>query len=203
MSHESNEDPELAAWRGEWQGLGGTEDFAAQLVARARKDGRRLRRSAAVEVTAAALSSTFAIWLVVHRRGALEAVLLMALILLFNGAILAHFFTVRAGTFASSGDGVEAFVALTRRRFRTQKRWAGYARRWLLVLLVAVVPWAALMLHAHWDGYAAQPWRGVVGFGGIFVIAGGVLAWIRRTELRLVQESEAFERQLADVQLAP
>lgn len=202
MSQEFPDDPELAMWRAEWQALGGSENFAAQLVVRARKDGRRMRFSAAGEIGAAILATSVCAWLIVKSHGEPEDVVMTVFIVLFLGAWLTQFFTLRAGTFAASGEGVEAFVALTRRRLVTQRRWTRYAERWTALLAVAVVPWAAWVLHGHWAAYAAQPWRGVVGVGGAAVILAGVFRANRVKGRKLAAETEAFERQLVDVRLA-
>ena len=49
MSHEKD-DRELETWRGEWHALGGKDDLAAELVARAARDGKRMRHAALREV---------------------------------------------------------------------------------------------------------------------------------------------------------
>ncbi len=201
--NDPTEDAELTSWRGEWQGLGGSEDFAAQLVARARKDGRKLRLSAAAEVLAATISTTVCVWLLARSRGSPEVIAMTAFILPFNGAWLTHFFTVRAGTFTAIGAGVDDFVALTRRRLVTQRKWMVQARRWTSAIAVAVVPWAVWVLYTHREAYAREPWRGVVGFGTVVVILAGVYAWTFVKERKLAAEAEAFERHVADVQLAP
>lgn len=191
-------DAELSTWRGEWQGLGGSEDFAAQLVARARKDGRKLRLSAAAEVLAALFSTTVCLWLLARSHGSPEVIAMTALILPFNGAWLTHFFTARAGTFDALGASVGDFITLTRQRLATQRKWMAQARRWTIAIGIAIVPWALWVLYAHRDAYAREPWRGVVGFGTIAVILAGVLAWTFVKERKLGAEAEAFERHLAD-----
>ena len=197
------EDAELSTWRGEWQGLGGGEDFAVQLVARARKDGRKLRLSAAAEVLAAAFSTTVCLWLLARSHGSPEVIAMTAFILPFNGAWLTHFFTVRAGTFNAIGAGVDDFVVLTRRRLATQRKWMVLARRWTFAIGIALAPWMVWVFYAHREAYAREPWRGVLGFGMIVVIMAGVYAWTFVKERKLGVEAEAFERHVADVQLAP
>lgn len=201
MSNEEN-DTELSAWRSEWQTLGGQEDLAAQLVARAAKDGRKMRRAAAIEVLAAVFSSSVCLWLVVRFHGSLQVTAMTAIILLFNGGWLTHFFTLRAQLFRSSGEGLEPFVELTRKRLATELRWARFARQWMLALAIPLVPWAIWVFAARREAYMAAPWRAVVGFGGAAAIFAGTLVWTRRKERRLRRESDLFERHVADVQLA-
>jgi len=209
MSHDdedtdkdTHEDAELSSWRGEWQALGGKDDLAAQLVARAAKDGKRMRRAATGEVLAAMFSTSLCLWLVVRSHGSIEVVAMTGLILLFNGAWLTHFFTLRANLFGSSGEGVDAFVALTRRRFATELRWARAARRWMLAIAVPLVPWAIWVFVAHRDAYLAAPWRAVVGFGGAAAIFTAVYVLTHRKERKLRAEEETFERHLASTELA-
>jgi hypothetical protein len=197
-----NEDEELGRWRAEWQALGGKDDLATKLVARAVSDGRRLRRNAAVEVLASACVISFFVWRVLRSHGSPQDVVLTALISLFIGAWLTHFFTVRADLFGSSAEGVEAFIALTRRRLGAELKWARAARRWTLALSVLLLPWEVWMFLAHQDFYAAAPWRAVVGFGGIAVILACVYVGTLRKERKLRAEEEAFERNVTDVELA-
>lgn len=205
MSDENDrttDERELATWRGEWEALGGSEHLASELVARAAKDGKRLHRSAAAEVLAATFSSTVCAWLAVRTHGALEVVTMSGFVLLFNGAWLTHFFTMRAGLFAPSAEGVEAFVALTRKRLTTELRWARAARLWTAAIAVPMVPWCLWVFLAHREAYLAAPWRAVVGFGGVVVILAGVLLYLRNRERKLRCEEESFERHVAEVQLA-
>jgi hypothetical protein len=200
--HDEKKDAELSSWRGEWQTLGGKDDLAAELVARAAKDGKRMRAGAVREVLAATFSTGVCSWLVVRSHGELEVVVMTAFILLFNGAWLTHFFTVRADLFRTSGEGVESFVALTRKRLATEHRWVVAARRWTLALMVPLVPWSIWVFIAHRDAYMTAPWRAIAGFGTAAVILIGVLLWTRVKERRISVETEAFERHVAEVQLA-
>jgi hypothetical protein len=201
MSNEED-DKELSTWRSEWQTLGGQEDLAAELVARAAKDGRKMRRAAAMEVLGALFSTSVSLWLVVHFRGALEVTAIMTVILLFNGGWLTHFFTTRAQLFDSSAEGLAPFIELTRKRLATELRWARFARRWMMALAIPLVPWAIWVFIGHRAAYMAAPWRAVVGFGGAAAIFAGVYVWTRVKERKLRHESESFERHVADVQLA-
>lgn len=191
-------DGELDAWRAEWRSLGATEDFTRSVAERAARDGRRMGRAAAGEVLAAALSSALCAAMIVHKHGALDVVAICAVVLVFNGAWLTHFFTSRTALFPSYGAGLDAFVALTRRRLDAELRWLGYARRWTLALAALAAPWSLWVLVAHGEAYRAAPWRAVVGFGGAALIFAGVLLTSRLKERSLRAERDRFERAVAD-----
>lgn len=198
---QENDDAELGAWRGEWQRLGGQDGFAKELISRAARDGRRMRRAAAGEVLGVLFSTATCAWLMVRTRGAVEVVAITVLILVFNGAWLTYFFSVRADLFSASGEGVSAFIALTRRRLATEQRWIRVAR-WAVVALGGVaVPWGVWTFLAHEQAYRAEPWRAVVGFGGAALILAGVLAFTWFKERRLAAEGRAFERNVADAEM--
>lgn len=201
MTSEEN-DNELSTWRAEWQALGGRDDLATKLVARAAKDGRRMRRAAAGEVLGAAFSTSLCLWFVLRSHGSPEIVAMTAVILLFNGAWLTHFFTMRADLFAPSAEGVDAFVALTRRRMATEQKWARAARRWTIAVSVLLLPWAVWVFLAHEDAYLARPSSAVIGFGGAAAIFAGVYYFTLRKERKLRAESARFEANVADVELA-
>lgn len=196
-----NQDPELSAWRSEWQSLGGREDFAAALVARAAKDRRRIRRVVAREVLAGLLSSVAFCGIMVRSRGAPEVVAIFGFSLVFIGSWLTYLLTLRADFFAGSGEGVEAFVALTRRRLAIEGRWLRFAERWTLALGAAILPWGVWFFAVHREQYLAEPWRAVVGFGGIAAILAGVFLWMRRKQRKLRVEERAFERCVKETQL--
>ena len=185
-TNETNETAELSSWRGEWQALGGQEDLAAQLVARAAKDGRRMRRAASAEVLGATFSTSICLWLLVRTHGALEVVVVTALILLFNGGWLTHFFMPRADLLRSTGK-VSSLRQLTRRRLATELRWARMPRA--AGRSRSAVRWshrgASGSLVAHRDAYLAAPWRAILGFGGGAAIFAGVYVWTHRKERKL------------------
>lgn len=197
----TDQDRELEEWRREWQSLGGAEGFATELVQRAARDGKKMKRAAAYEVLAAIFSTSVCVWLLVRTHGSIEIASLMALILLFNGAWLMQFFTVRATLFDAAGATVEAFVTLTRKRLETERRWTRYAQRWMLVLGFLISPWMIWIFVTHRDAYLAAPWRAFVGFGGAAAIFAAVVLFARRKAKRLAVEEERFERQVAEAQL--
>lgn len=194
-------DSELKSWQREWQSLGGGADFAAALAERARLDGRKLRTSTLGEIGGVIVSTSICVWLLVRSRGAIEVVAMLACILIFNGAWLTYFFTLRGGAFSASGETTEAFVALTRRRFAIDRRWVQFSRRWTYALLALITPWAIWFATKHADAYRAEPWRAAVGFGGVAVILTGLLLWLRHKERRTRENEAAFEAELkrADV----
>ena len=196
MNHgeDKNEEEELEAWRGQWQALGNTEDRAEMLVARAARDGRRMRRDALGEVLGVVVSSSICFWLVVRTSGAAPVVAVTAIILLFNGAWLTHYLTLRAGLFASSGEGVDVFVALTRKRLATELQWMRFARRWTLVLCGTLVPALVWLVLARWERYVQEPWRAVVGFGVAAAIFASLLLWMAHKARKLRAEQDRFER---------
>jgi hypothetical protein len=140
------------------------------------------------------VSSSICFWLIVRTHGAAEVEAITGLILLFNGAWLAHYLGVRADLFATSGEGVDAFVALTRKRLAVERRWMRIARRWTLVICAAVVPVLVWILAVRWDRYLQEPWRGVVGVGVAASIFVGVFVWMGHKDRKLRTEQERFER---------
>jgi len=194
-------DEELEQWKSTWQSLGDKATFATELVDRAAREGRKMKRSAAGEVAGAIVSSGICVWLVVFTKGTIEVAAVTTMILLFNGAWLTHFFTVRAGTFATSGASIDAFVALTRARLSAQLRWSGYAKRWLIVLTALLIPWSIWAFVVHRAAYLAMPWRAAVGFGGWVAILAGVFAFLLWKEKRLEGEIATFEKEVAEAEL--
>jgi hypothetical protein len=194
-------DDELNGWRSEWQRLGQTQGTAEELVRRASKDLRRMRAAAMAEVLAALCSSAFSVWLVVRSHGAVEIASIAATVLAFNGAWLTHYFSVRQGVLSPSAGSTREYVELTRKRLQVEQRWNQNARRWTLALSVVLLPWCVWMFTGHFEFYRAAPWRGVVGFGGMFVILGGLFAFMHRKRQTIGKKIEAFERQIADLEL--
>ena len=195
-------DEELATWRTEWQSLGGSEGFGRALVERASRDARQMKWSAAKEILGAAFSTVTCGYLVHRLHGSPEVIAVTALILLFNGAWITHFFAVRAGTFEANAKGLDAFVELTRARMKGSLRWNTFGARSTLVLSAALVPWSVWMFLAHEAAYLAAPWRAFVGFGGWMAIMAGLLVFLRWKRTKLVAELDRFERQVAEVALA-
>lgn len=194
-------DEELDAWQAEWASLGQTESFAKAIVERAARDGRKLRLAAASEVLAVLFSMALSIGLVVRSHGALPVVVIVVIIQLFSGVWLAHYFAERRALFAAEGNDLAGFVTLTRQRLETARRWTVFARRWMQVLGLIVVPWSGWMAFVNAPVYRAEPWRAVVGFGAALVIFAGAYAWLARKARTTVREQAALEREIADAEL--
>ncbi len=203
-TQEGEDAMELASWRSEWQSLGGREDLARELAERARKDGQRIRRAAALEISATAVATAFCVWFLAKSKGAPIVVALSVVILVFNGVWLTRLFTLREGTMrgVSPGEGLDAFVELTRRRIADDLRWNRFSRGATQVLATFIALWCAWAFVQGYSFYAAEPWRGVVGFGGAAAILGGLFVWQRRKAAKLETERERFEALVAERTLA-
>ncbi|MFN7700120.1 MAG: hypothetical protein ACK6CU_30960 [Deltaproteobacteria bacterium] len=197
----SPEDDELAAWRASWQALGDTEDLAADLALRAKRDARLLHRAAAAQVLASALAILGASALALRSSGRPENLVLLALIALFCGVWLALFFSSRASVFASDAEGLDAFVRLTRKRLAVELRWCTTARRATAALCVALAPWGGWLLWRRWDLYAEEPWRAVVGFGGAALVVGLVVWGLGHRERGLREVQRRLEERLDQASL--
>lgn len=195
-------DEELLGWQAEWATLGGNESFAATMVERAARDGRKLRLSAAGEVLAAVFSMVVSMGVVVRTHGALPVVAIVVVIQVFTGAWLAHFFDSRRTLFDGEGRDTAGFVALTRERLEASRRWTLFGRRWMQILGAIVVPWCVWMGAANAAMYRAEPWRAVVGFGGALVIFVGAYAWLGHKERATRREREALEREIAAAEMS-
>jgi hypothetical protein len=193
------EQQELEAWRSEWTSLPDVSMFARDVVDRAAREGRSLKRRTAKEIAAVLFSSGMCLWLLLSTHGKAQVVAISVVILLFNGAWITHYFNVRAGTFAASGEGLDAFVALTRKRITADRRWNRYALRWTQILALILVPWSVWMFLGHRDKYLAEPWRALVGFGGEVVILTALFFYLGRQRARLDVNSKRFEEQLQQV----
>lgn len=189
----TNEERELAGWRAEWNEIADGPAFERAIGARVARDRRRLFVSAATEVGATCLGTAIIAWLLARSHGS-PLILAMAIpILLFFGAWLARFFGMRRGLFRAPAEDVSTFVDLTRKRLATEIEWMRFARRSTLAIAAASLPWSAWAFAARFDRYAAEPWRAVVGFGGVVVILAGLAWWIPRKDARLRGELARFE----------
>ncbi len=194
----TNEDLELRQWQDEWNALGGEAGFARELVARAARDTRRLWLSSFLEVLAAALSSAFSLSGVIWSHGQPTIVAMTAIILVFNGVWLTRMFSLREGTYRGASSGVDDYVALTRKRLDGDIAFSRFARRATSVLAVLLTPWGVWMFLTHRDAYVAEPWRAVVGFGGVLAILTFIFLSQSRSRKRKVAERARFERLVAE-----
>lgn len=196
------EDEELEMWTKEWQSLGGRDGLAQELSARVTRDAKRIRRSVVTELAGAAFSTALGAWLVVKTQGSVVVVVVVAGILVFNGVWLTRLLTLRENESRGLADGVEGFVALTRRRADNDMRWNRFARDAMLVLGALIVPWSVWAYLSRREAYDAAPWRGIVGFGTAFVILAAVFVFNQRRRRLLEADRTRFER-LVDERTLP
>ncbi|MFO0741050.1 MAG: hypothetical protein U0270_34445 [Labilithrix sp.] len=189
----TEEEKELEMWREEWQSLGGREGMMNELVAQAKRDATRIRRSKLTEVGAGVLACSVGLWFAMG--GKPVAIVLCAGLFLFNGIWLTRLFTLRA---EEQGTPLDDFVALRRKRLELDLKWNTFARRATIGLGLALVPWAAWMAWTGRAFYAAEPWRAAVGFGGIVVILAGVLYALAEARSKIGTERERFETLVAE-----
>jgi hypothetical protein len=191
------EEKELEMWREEWQSLGGREGLMKDLAAQAVRDAKRIRLSKLTEVSSAIVSSAVALYFAMYLRAV--GIAMCAGIFFFNGVWLTRLFTLRA---EEQSTALDDFIGLRRKRLELDLKWNAFARRATIGLGLACFPWSAWMLHAGWDLYRAEPWRAVVGFGGIVVILAGVLFGLGRKRKKIADERERFETLVAEKTLA-
>lgn len=171
----------------------------ASIVARARATTRRRVLEVIAEVVASALVVAFYVHAAL--RGAPPVVLVMgAVSSVFVAVWLGYLFHVRRATWRAPTDTVVEQVRLARRRRHADVRWWVFVGRAAAVFGLAAVALAPFLLHAGRETYLAEPWRALVGFGGIAVILGGVL-WHARRKLRAARrEAEEIDALVRDLE---
>lgn len=189
------EEKELEMWREEWRSLGGREGLMKDLAAQAMKDAKRIRRSKVMEVVASVAVCAFWLSVAIGSHGKPINVAMCSAMFLFAGIWLTRLFTLRA---EEEGTATDDFIALRRKRLELDSRWNDFSRRAAIGLGIALTPWAAWMAYTGRDFYAAEPWRAVVGFGGIVVLLAGVLYGLARKRKKLSAEREHFETLVAE-----
>ncbi|HEX7666156.1 MAG TPA: hypothetical protein VF407_16630 [Polyangiaceae bacterium] len=190
----TNEERELAEWRTEWNEMADLPAFERTIGERVARDGRRLLVAAVGEVGGAIVGIAGAVWLVARAHGSRVVLWLALALVLFFCMWLGRFFKMRRGLFRAPAESVAAFVDLTRKRLASEIEWMAFAKRSTTALGIASVVWMAWALVAHLDRYAAEPWRAVIGVGGVLAILGGLAWWIPRKHARLTSELARFER---------
>ncbi len=191
-------DHELETWRSEWQAMGGRSGLAAELSARVARDGVRIRRSLAAEVAGGIFAVVLATALVVHTHGERVTAVVCAGVLVFTGVWTTRVLTLRHGSLRATAEGLDTFVALTRRRIDDDLRWVAFGTRAMQIFAALLVPCAAWALVARWAIYSAEPWRGVVGFGTAAVILAFALLRYRVKRRLLVADRARFEALVAE-----
>lgn len=197
----TEEEKELAGWQSEWQTLGGASALTAELAARCAADEKRIKRSLAAELAAATFSSAVAVALIVRTRGLLPVTVICGAILVFNGVWITRFLLAHQAVLGEDGQGLDAFVSLTRRRLaseRTLARFAWNANVGIGLFLVPAITW---LIVARWERYREHPLRGVVGVGVAALIHVGLFLFLRRKRRRLEDEVTRFEALVSRAQL--
>lgn len=194
----SKKDVELERWRSEWQALGGREGLAEELARRAVHDGRRIRRAVAGEIAGGAVAAALSVWLLVRTRGDVVVVSACAGILVFLGVCWTRLLTLRQGSLGTAVEGLDGFVKLSRRRVTDDLGWNRFSLRATKVLAALLAPWCVWAFVARYESYRMEPWRAVVGFGGVVVILAGLWLTQRRKQRKLEAERDRFESLVAD-----
>jgi hypothetical protein len=172
-------DDEWARLRAAWQA---TAPSPSELEASVRAASRRMRVGIGVEWAA----SVFLVAFWVH-----EAIVIPHPIVFVLGAGSIVFVVVWLAmlhrTFGGAGPhgaSVRDHLRATSDLARREVSWYTFARRSFRAFVgfaALVMPWKAWVDRA---GYAAEPWRAVVGFGGFFVLAGVMDLVIRAARRR-------------------
>jgi hypothetical protein len=170
----------------------------AKIVARASATARRQALAVAFEVAAAVFVTAFYVHAAL--RGAPPVILAIgAASSVLMAVWLGYLFHVRRATWRAPAESVVEHVRLAQRRRHADVRWHLFVQRAAVVFGLVVVAWTPFVLQAGREEYLAEPWRAVVGFGGIAVILGGV-AWHNRRKFqharREADEVDALVREL-------
>ena len=191
-------DHELETWRSEWQSMGGRSGLAVDLAARVARDGTRIRRGLALEIAGGLFAVGLATALVVRMHGEPVTAVVCAAVLVFIGVWTTWVLTLRHGSLRATAEGLDTFVALTRRRLDDDLRWVAFGARAMQIFAALLVPWAAWALAARWAMYSAEPWRAFVGFGTAAAILAFSLLKYRVKRRALVAERARFEALVAE-----
>ncbi|HUT77291.1 MAG TPA: hypothetical protein VM285_06380 [Polyangia bacterium] len=150
----------------------------------------RVRRSSLVMVLETALTVgiclgltgllVYRIWVAPHP----VVIAISAVVIAFVAVSAVVFFRVRQGAWRAAEQTPRALVALLRRRESSRLREARFSMKSSIALGLAVTLWIPWRLWVDWDGYCREPWRAVVGVGGIYVLLAVALfatrLWMRR-----------------------
>lgn len=185
-------DPELAEWRAEWQTFGDPAALAG-LSDRCARDGRKLRRSLALETLGAAFSTVVLTALVVRTRGTPPVAAIAVALSIFNGVWLARYYGARWGLLAVEGSTVDRWIDLTRRRLAAEQALARFAWHAHVALFCVVIPGIVWLLVTHAEQYRRAPWRGVVGLGVAAGVHAVLFVVLRSRQRKAADERERFE----------
>lgn len=178
-----------AAWRAEGISPAEATARAARLVARARV-------AVAVEWIAGLLVVAFWAIQIARRPVAITWVMgvgSVVFVVVWLGVLHLIIRVPAAGTTA------RAFLEAAAEQARREARWFAFVRRSVAAFAVFLAPCAAWKFTIDRDFYAAEPWRAVVGFGGVGVLTS--LLWVfsglrRRSALAAAARLEALEREV-------
>lgn len=163
----------------DWQSSAESVDVEA-LVRRAKVGRRRLQAGFALELLAGA--GVLAFWAPqLPKAGAGTALLGVGSIVFVLVWWIALWRNLR-GSWSAPGAQVEEFLALERRRLEARLRWTGVLRTSLIALTVLFVGASPFVLRDGWAMYREEPWRFVLGAGGVFAIVGAL--WVGATRQR-------------------
>jgi hypothetical protein len=192
-------DSELEQWRAQWLANGDEHAITYDLQARAKRDARRLRRTAAWEVASCAFGAILLTTLVVRGKGRLEVTAPAMAIVAFSGVRLAQFFAERRDLFAHAELATDEYMQVTYKRLEVATRWTTTTQRWLAVLALAITPWCGWMAIAHFHTFAAEPWRALVGFGSVALIFVGAAAWTHHGRGQLLRERARLDALVSQI----
>jgi hypothetical protein len=186
-------DSELEGWQEEWQALGGREGLARSLAERVQRDGRRLRRELVVEMAAAAGSTALCVWLLVDSQGKPVVAVACASVLLFTGVWVTRLLTLKQGSARADGNGLDAFIELTRRRLADDVKWHGFRRRCLPILTLLLVPWLIWAISERALLYGEKPWLAALELGALVALLGWSFVHLPRKVRALEAARDRFE----------
>lgn len=176
------DDRQWSEWMADFQG-GGRPLRAPDLA-------RRMRRSTVVMAAELGLTLTACLGVAGVLAYRLQAephpvvAAIVAIVIAFLAASIVAFFRVRHGAWRAAGETPRALAALLRRREESRLREARFSMRSSIILGLAVTLWIPWKLWVDWEGYAREPWRAVVGVGGVYVLLAVALVATRWWRIR-------------------
>lgn len=91
------------------------------------------------------------------------------------------------------------YLRMEAERARAEGRWFVFVQRALYAFGAFAVLTAGWKLVVDWELYRAEPWRGVLGFGGLVVLLGALVWFARWRRRRALGLAERFDRMLERV----
>lgn len=158
------------------------------------KLAKRVRAETRKQVLAYVVEAVVSLWLFITyirqvKSGLLPAELAAALFsMLFAVFWMVMLTRNMKGTWLASAESTDAFLKVSTSRREAQVRWYRFVRKCLIGFASFVLVWGPWMLVEHWARYKAEPWRAIVGFGGIFSILLLIEISLRYSLRRLFRE---------------